>query len=90
MNYEMLCWCWCPIASALCKLLGKEEFMFPTLSDMRAAGTAGLKREICPHCMLFAVHKIKCVDSPGQASECFRQGLENMIQYNKSVNKQEI
>ena len=74
-------WCWCPGGSSICKLLQREEFMFPTLEALFNSDVSEFRRTICPHCQYLARPQIMARDSAGRVSACFRKGLEALKQY---------
>ena len=74
-------WCWCPGGSSICKLLRREEFLFPTLSDLFNSDVDLFRSTICPHCMYLARPQILAKDSMGRVSECFKQGLAELRAY---------
>lgn len=81
-----LVWCYCPNATSIAKLLGREdEFMFPTLRDLFHSSIDRLCSEVCVHCMSIARRPVLAKDSPGQVSECFRRGLAEFRRYGESA-----
>jgi len=80
-------WCWCPGGSSLCKLLQREEFMFPTLRDLFNSNVDEFRRTICPHCMYLARPQILAKDSMGRVSECFKRGLSELKEYMAEAEK---
>lgn len=80
-------WCWCPDGTSLCKLLRREEFMFPTLAELYQSDWDEFSREICPHCMQLARPWVYVRDTRGRVSECFKAGLQAIKEYNAEVRR---
>ena len=77
-----LWWCYCPNATSLAKLLGREdEFMFRTLADLLRSDKGRLCSEICVHCMSIARRQLLAKDTEGRVSRCFKKGLAAFRKY---------
>lgn len=81
-----LVWCYCPNATSIAKLLGREdEFLFPTLRDLFMSSIDKLCDEVCVHCMSIAKKQVLAKDSRGRVSKCFSVGLERFREYGRAI-----
>lgn len=68
-------WCWCGAGTSVCKMLGREEFMKPSLDELFSSGTEKWFSDVCPHCQYISRQPVKARDSAGRVSKCFIDGL---------------
>lgn len=71
-------WYWCGAGTSICKLLEKESLMKDSYKELLDSGKNMHFQDICPNCIYLSNKKIYAHDTK-HISECFKNGLNNLI-----------